>query len=394
MPWKETCQVQERLKLILEIEKGEKTIALLCREFGVSRQTAYKWLRRHRADPQAETLEDLPRRPAHHPGELDSERVDLIARARRTWPHWGPRKLLIKLRDHWPDGRLPSASTIGRVLKRLGLTAPRKRRRRTPPYTAPFAACVAPNQVWCIDFKGHFRTGDGSTCYPLTLTDAFSRFLLRCDIVARPDCRDTRLVLESAFREYGLPAAIRSDNGPPFASTGLGGLTELSAWLIRLGIRLERIEPGKPQQNGRHERMHLTLKREATSPPRHSLAAQQRRFDRFRHEFNHERPHEALRFQTPATVYAPSTRLFPERLGRDDYPFDVERVLVDKHGYVTVAQRRVRVGLALRNELLELRPAGSKRCAIIFGPVLLGYFDERNWRQGIVPPRRKVSAMS
>jgi transposase InsO family protein len=302
----------------------------------------------------------------------------------------------VKLREYWSaDERFPSVATIGRVLKRLGLTQPRKRRRRTPPYTRPFAACTAPNQVWCIDFKGHFRTGDGSTCYPLTLTDAFSRYLLRCQIVARPDCSDTRHVLESAFREHGLPEAIRSDNGPPFASTGLGGLTELSAWLIRLGIRVERIEPGKPQQNGRHERMHLTLKREAASPPRYSLAAQQRRFDAFRREFNQDRPHEALRFATPATVYAPSARLFPERLGRDDYPFDVERTVVDKHGFIKCAGRRVRVGVALRHELVEMRPASRKRWAISFGPVLLGYFDELRWRNGVVPPRAsKVSAMS
>ena len=395
MPWKETCQVQERLKLIMEIEKGEKPIALLCREYQISRQTAYKWLARHRQDPCALSLEDQSRRPLHHPDELDGERVDLIARARRTWPHWGPRKLRIKLRDVWPDQKLPSASTIGRVLKRIGLTHPRKRRRRTPPYTHPFAKCRAPNQLWCIDFKGQFRTGDGSVCYPLTITDAFSRFLLRCQIVGQPDTAETRWVLESAFREYGLPQAIRSDNGPPFASTGLGGLTELSAWLIRLGIRLERIEPGKPQQNGRHERMHLTLKRETASPARHSLAAQQRAFDRFRSEFNQQRPHEALGFATPASVYAPSARLFPERLGRELYPFDVERALVDKHGFIRWAERRVRIGAALRHELVELRPASRKRWAISFGPVLLGYFDERRWRDGVQRPRgAKVSAIS
>jgi transposase InsO family protein len=194
VPWKETCQVQERLKLIMEIEKGEKPIALLCREYEISRQTAYKWLARHRQDPCALSLEDRSRRPLYHPGELDAERVDLIARARRTWPHWGPRKLRIKLADLWPEGDLPSASTIGRVLKRLGLIHTRKRRRRTPPYTRPFAKCTAPNQLWCIDFKGNFRTGDGSMCYPLTITDAFSRFLVRCQIVGQPDTVVSRCV--------------------------------------------------------------------------------------------------------------------------------------------------------------------------------------------------------
>ena len=220
--------------------------------------------------------------------------------------------------------------------------------------------------------------------------------LLRCDLVGHPDTRETRLVMESAFREFGMPEVIRSDNGSPFASTGLGGLSELSVWLVKLGIGLERIEPGKPQQNGRHERMHLTLKREAASPPRFSAAAQQRALDLFRKNYNFERPHEALGMRTPASVYAPSIRRFPEKLSHREEFWDVERVLVNKHGYMQWEGRKIKVGLALRHELVELRPRGRRKWHVGFGPVVLGLLDETQWKRGIMPlgRRAKVSAMS
>jgi transposase InsO family protein len=388
--------MEERLKMILEMEKGEKAMAMICREYGISRQTGYKWLGRYQADPCVAMLQDRDRRPLFNPRQMEGPVVELIIEARKRWPHWGPRKLRVKLKELRPDVALPAASTIGAILKRSGLVRQRKRRRRTPPYTMPFGQCVAPNQVWCIDFKGHFKYGNGETCYPLTLTDAFSRFLLRCEIVGNADTWEVRQVLESAFREFGLPEAIRSDNGPPFASTGLGGLSELSVWLIRLGIRVERIDPGKPQQNGRHERMHLTLKRETASPPRHSRQAQQRAFDAFRIEYNLERPHESLKMRTPTSAYAPSSRLFPEQLARNDYPFDVERAVVDKHGFMVWQGRKIRVGAAFKHELVELRPRGRRKWHVSFGPVVLGLLDENRRKAGIVPLARKprVSAMS
>jgi transposase InsO family protein len=382
VPWKESCAMQERFKFVLEARKGEKPIAMLCRDFGISRQTGYKWLRRYDEEPYPEALDDRSRRPSHSPGRVDQLVEDIVVAARKRYPHWGPRKLrdiLIK-RHRCPSGDWPSAATIGRILKRRGLVRPRRRRIHTPPYTRPFADVTAPNQVWCIDFKGHFDTLDGTTVYPLTITDAFSRFILRCEVVLDPRTAEVRDILESAFREFGLPEAIRSDNGPPFASTGPGGLSELSAWWIHLGIRHERIEPGKPQQNGRHERMHRTLKYETALPAAKTPRGQQGRFDRWRKEFNEERPHEGIAMATPASLYVPSARLFPEKLERDQYPFDVERALVDTRGYIRWHGRRVFIGSALSDQLVELRPARHRRWTVCFGPVVLGCYDPRDRR--------------
>jgi transposase InsO family protein len=221
---------------------------------------------------------------------------------------------------------MPAPSTIGEIFRRHGLLRPRRRRRVALPTTQPFGACTQPNDLWCTDFKGHFPVGDGLRCHPLTISDAMSRFLVRCDGVTSPDEPTVRPIFESAFREFGLPNAMRSDNGPPFASTALGRLSRLSVWWIRLGIRLERIEPGHPEQNGRHERMHRTLKQETASPPEVNLSRQQRSFDRFRHRYNDERPHEALGQVTPASVYAPSPRPFPNKLPELDYPTNTSGV--------------------------------------------------------------------
>jgi transposase InsO family protein len=267
VPWKETRPVEQRFELVLACEKKEQSMAQICRQFGISRQTGYKWLQRYRENPEPATLDDLSRKPTHCPQETGQAVVDALVAARRRYPHWGPRKLRAWLGKHMPAVRWPAASTIGQILSRRGLTRPARRRRHTPPYTQPFAAVTAPNQLWCIDFKGHFKTKNGTRVYPLTITDAFSRFLLCCEIVLDPDTAEVRDIMEAIFSAYGLPEAIRSDNGPPFASTGAAGLSELSVWWTKLGIRHERIDPGKPQQNGRHERMHLTLKREAASPP-------------------------------------------------------------------------------------------------------------------------------
>jgi transposase InsO family protein len=387
--WKETRPVAERFKFVLECEKQEKPIAVLCREFGISRQTGYKWLARYREDPCPEMLEDRSRRPLRQPHETSQEVIDGVIAARKRYPHWGPRKLRVILQQRWPDVSWPASSTIGQILKRRGLVQPRRRRRRTPPYTKPFGNVTAPNQLWCIDFKGHFKTGDGTRVYPLTITDAFSRFIIRCDAVRDPRSAEVRDILESAFREFGLPQAIRSDNGPPFASTGPGGLTELSAWWIKLGLRHERIDPGKPQQNGRHERMHLTLKRETASPPATTLRGQQGAFDRFRKQFNQERPREALGFATPASLYAPSARLFSDSFRRDNYPFQLEHTLVDKRGYARWDGRNVFIGAALRHELVDLRPVGKRRWAVCFGPIVLGHYDPSANKRALILQRSK-----
>jgi len=395
VPWKETCPVEQRFQFVMECKKGEESMASLCRTFGISRQTGYKWLERYYqfghegADPAH--LVDESRRPHSHPNAVGSSIVEVLVWARKKHPNWGPRTLKAWLHKRLKRGvKLPAPSTIGEVLRRHGLTRKRKRRRHTPPYTQPFGACTAPNQLWCVDFKGWFRTQDGRKCYPLTITDAFSRFVIRCEGVYDPDGKEVREIFESAFTEYGLPDAIRSDNGPPFASTGAGGLTKLSIWWIHLGIRHERIEPGKPQQNGRHERMHLTLKQDTASPPDRSLELQQRRFDRWRRLFNDERPHQALDMKTPASLYAPSARQYSDRLPSVlEREWDAEQRAVDSTGHVSWGRGKVFIGTTLHRELVSFRPAGRRQWQITFGPVVLGIFDEMRPRKGLIRPRTR-----
>jgi transposase InsO family protein len=371
------------------------SMAALCRAFGISRQTGYKWLRRYAEVGEFSKLEEHSRRPRSHPATTALTVQRTVISARRQHPHWGPRKLRVWLRRRGFD--VPAASTIGEILKRAGLVKPRRRRRRATPSHQPFAACTAANQVWCIDFKGEFLVGDGSCCWPLTVTDAFTRFILCCSVVASPDTASVRRALVRVFREFGLPSRIRSDNGTPFASTGCAGLSRLSAWWLKLGIELERIEPGKPQQNGRHERMHLTLKRETATPPAPTLIAQQRRFDRFRQQFNVERPHQALGDITPASLYAPSLRPFPDLLPPFSYPF-AETRLVGDDGCIIWGPRRRRLFIttALANELVGVDRVGEHYVQISFGPITLGLLDERQPQRGLIRYRidhRKVSAM-
>jgi hypothetical protein len=250
--------------------------------------------------------------------------------------------------------------------------------------------------VWCIDFKGHFRTDDGVVCYPLTITDAYSRFLLCCTALVTTEAVGVRRVMTKVFDEFGLPDAIRSDNGTPFASTAAGGLTHLSAWWMKLGIRLERIEPGKPQQNGRHERFHLTLKQETASPPAPTLIAQQRRFDRFRQQYNHDRPHEALSNKTPNSCYQRSSRKRPSLLPGFTYPFAETRT-VDHSGHIIWNKARLFITEALANESIGVRRIGDHYCEMLFGPITLGVLDEKQKNRGLVRykvDRRRVSAMS
>jgi transposase InsO family protein len=267
--------MKERVKFILaweerwqESQGGRIDVAELCRVFGVSRDTGHRWIRRYReANHDLRALEERSRRPRSSPTATSQPIQDFIVGARKARPRWGPRKLRAWLVDRYPGRSFPSAATFASVLKRHGLTTPRRKgRRRVPGVVEPFAPATSPNAVWCIDFKGHFRTGDGDKCLPMTVVDAFSRYCLRCEVVQETTYEQAQWVLDSAFREFGLPAAIRSDNGPPFAARGPAGLSRLAVWLLRLAIRVERIQPGKPQQNGRLERFHRTLKAETASP--------------------------------------------------------------------------------------------------------------------------------
>jgi transposase InsO family protein len=293
MPWKETSAVDERVKLIGDYLSGKWTISELSEAYGISRKTIYKWTERYH-DEGIEGLREKSRAPLCHPNATSAQIIEMIVKEKLDHQKWGPKKVVARLDALFPETLWPAVSTAGEILKRQGLVSHRHFRRRTPPYTEPFLDCVESNVVWSADFKGQFRTADKRMCYPFTLTDNYSRYLLACRGLRRPTGEATRPWLEWAFREYGLPQAIKTDNGAPFASVALGGLSQLSVWLIKLGIRPERIQSGHPEQNGRHERMHRTLKEEAISPPQTDLTKQQRAFDRFSEEYNQRRPHEAL----------------------------------------------------------------------------------------------------
>ena len=286
MPWKEICRMDEKLVFVADCLRGELPMTALCEDYGISRKTGYKWLGRYR-EHGPEGLVERSRAPHRHGRSMAPEMAEAIVALRRQRPHWGPRKLRAVLMGERPEAVWPAASTMGDLLRAEGLVVSRRRRRRVAAPGRPFRAVTAPNDVWCIDFKGWFRTRDGERCDPLTVSDAYSRFLLACVIV--PPRTDTvRVAVEQLFKRYGLPLAIRSDNGAPFAGTGAGGLSRLSVGWIKAGIALERIEPGQPQQNGRHERMHRTLKAETAKPPAASAGRQQVRFDRFRQDFNRQ----------------------------------------------------------------------------------------------------------
>ena len=310
MPWKETRALDERTRFVMAVEAGDEPMAAVCRRFGISRQNGYKWLERWEAEGVA-GLTDRSRAPLNHPQAVAEALFEAALAVRRAHPTWGPVKVRAVLGRQKPEGLAgrswPAASTIGALFDREGLTVQRKLRRRMPP-GGPLFPADAPNDVWTMDFKGWFRTGDGTRVDPLTLSDACSRYLLRCQAVARPDTEHVWPILDAAFREYGLPLRLRSDNGPPFATVGAGGLSRLAVNVIKAGVAPERIRPGKPQENGRHERMHLTLRRETADPPAATLRAQAARFRAFCRVYNEERPHAALDNATPAERYALSLR--------------------------------------------------------------------------------------
>lgn len=384
MAWKERSYMDERVLLVSEYLRGEQSMAELCRAAGVSRKTAYKWVTRYR-DEGPSGLEDRSRAPHTHPSRIEPVVLEALVQARRAHQHWGARKILAWLHRKQPEMRLPAASTVNSVFGRYGLSRAQSARRRTPPYTDPFADADVPNRVWCADFKGDFRTGDGNRCYPLTITDACSRMLLRCTGLRSTKTAGARPIFEAAFREYGLPERIRTDNGTPFASRGAGGLSRLSAWWVKLGISHERIEPGHPEQNGRHERMHRTLKQETIRPPAASLRRQQVRFDAFKLEYNHERPHEALDNESPAARYAPSTREFPRRLPEVEYPSSFQVRQVATGGRVRWRRAKLMINRALEGERIGIQ-LGDSIHQVFFAGVSLGILDDHHPELGLVQP--------
>jgi len=377
MPWKETCPMDERLKFIADCLKDEWSLSDLCQYYGISRKSGYKWLARYQAEGPS-GLHDRSRAPNHHPNAVQKMIQDRIVAFRAEHPHWGPRKLVHRLRQLEPDTRWPAPSTVGEILKRHGLTVPRRRKRRTPPYAQPFREGLHPNDVWCADFKGWFRTQCGTRIDPLTISDAVSRYLLRCQALMRPTRTTAQAVFTAAFQEFGLPAAIRTDNGVPFASTGLGGLSRLSVWWLRLGILPERIRPGHPEENGRHERMHRTLKQATAKPPRATPKAQQQTFDRFRTEYNQERPHEALDMQTPAQHYQPSPRPFPARLPEIEYPSGYLVRRVRSNGQIRWQGRLIFVSEVLIGHRVGLIEVDNGTWRLDFGALKLALSDDKN----------------
>lgn len=377
MPWKVTNPVSERMKFLARLQAGER-MTDLCEEFGISRKAGYR-LRDRFATLGVAALVDASRAPKRVANRTSTEIRELLLAARRQHPSWGPRKLRAWLLDKHQGLTLPAASTIGDLLRREGLVEPRRMRRSTPAWTGERSQPLAPNELWCADYKGEFRLGNAQYCYPLTITDRVSRMLLACDGFESIATISTRQAFETVFREYGMPGAIRTDNGAPFASRGLHGLTRLSAWWLRLGIRHERIEPAHPQQNGQHERMHLDLKKQTTRPAAPNLLQQQERFDTFVHEYNHERPHEALGQTPPARHHVCSSRPFPERLPELTYPLHDRTSRLSPCGHIRVGGRSGSyfISSALGGEPLGLREIEDRVWLVSYADLDLGHIDER-----------------
>jgi len=386
MVWKETCVMDERMCFVSACLEGAESISELCRHFGISRKTGHKWLARYHAQG-AGGLEDRSRSPHGNCRAIDEATVEAVIAVRHTFPTWGPRKVHAYLADRHPERGWPAASTIGNIFDRAGLTRPRKMRRRTPPQSFPFQAVHAPNDTWCIDFKGWFLTGDGTHVEPLTISDAHSRYLISCVPVGSTAEAHVWPIVERAFYEYGLPHAMRSDNGPPFAGRGVAGLSRLSVKLIKAGIRPERIAPGKPQQNGRHERFHLTLLQDTAAPPARSLAEQLDRFRRFMSDYNERRPHEALDQVPPARVYRRSARAYDGVLRSPDYGADVAIRRVRRKGEIKWQGRMVFISEVLAGEPVGLNRIGEETWLVKYGPIVLGTIKGRGPLARIKPQR-------
>jgi putative transposase len=378
MPWRVTSPMYQRQRFVLDAEHTDYAFAELCRRYGISRKTGYKWLDRYaRLGP--DSLADRSHRPQQCPHATAPAVIREILQLRRAW-RWGARKLHELLAEAHPAEAVPAIPTIHRILARHGRVRRRRRSQVRAHPGRPQTPITGPNVVWSVDFKGQFKLGNGRYCYPLTVQDAYSRYLLACDGLEGPLLQPTQQVFRRLFRAYGLPERIRSDNGQPFASCALGRLSQLSVWWLRLGIRPELIEPASPHQNGRHERMHKDLKADTTRPAAPSLGAQQRRFDTFRRTFNEVRPHEALHQRRPAALYTPSDRLYVPRLQPITYPEHFEIRRVSTNGGIRWHKRWVNVSHILATLPVGLEPLASGTWNVFFGPVHLGWLDERDYR--------------
>ncbi len=364
--------MERRVEVIREWNDGESIVSL-AEAYGVSRKTIYKWIERHAAEGAA-GLKDRSRAPHRSPQKLSEETIARVIEARQRWG-WGPRKLVVKMAEAHPAETIPAASTIAELLRSKGLSRAPKRRLRTPLY-GPAVACVErANQTWCADFKGWFRTADGTRCDPLTITDAHSRYLLCCQIAAKTDTAHVEALFDQVFREYGMPEVIHTDNGAPFASRAPGGLSRLSRRWVRLGIIAERSRPASPEDNGRHERMHRTLKHDTLRPPARNPRRQQEAFHRFQKIYNAERPHESLDYQTPASCYQRSLRVFPRRVPEVEYDTDVQVRRVSQKGDLKWNGVRTFVSETFAYEYVGLRASDDRYYEVLYGPLVVGWFD-------------------
>lgn len=388
MPWRETDRMKERLVFISTVHKGAASFSSVCAAFGIAPKTGYKWLHQfERAGLGG--LQDRSRRPHGNSRAVADDVAERLIQLRRKKPTYGPKKLVAWLQANEPEWNLPAPSTVGELLKRHGLVAPRKRRfRRLSARTEPLRHADKPNAVWSMDFKGWFRLGDGTRCDPLTVEDAFSRFLLCCKggtMGSGGTGKEVWAELVRAYRRHGLPDAMRFDNGQPWAAPkGELGITRLAVQILKLGIRIERIDPGKPQQNGRHERFHLTLQQETARPPKRDMRAQQARFDAFRREYNEERPHEALGQRVPSSVYVGSRRAFPSRIPEPEYPSWYEVHTVNRSGRLRFRGNEYYVSSATRGERVGFAEVEEGCFEVYFCELLLGRIHVAHPELGLV----------
>jgi transposase InsO family protein len=394
MPWKASSVMEERLRFVARLLEGDE-MSHLCREFGISRKTGYKIFERYQ-EHGLEALTDRSRRPVRYANQLAGQIESLIVSLKRDKPHWGARKLReLLVRRLAGNVRVPAISTIHAVLDRHGLVT-RMNKRRNRASGTPLSAGTSPNDLWCADYKGEFQLGNKAYCYPLTVTDHASRYLLLCEALDSTREELAFTAFERLFKERGLPGAIRSDNGVPFASANaLFNLSKLSVWWLRLGIEIERIKPGKPQQNGRHERMHLTLKKETTRPPGLNSLQQQARFDDFVEEFNTERPHQAIEMKCPAEIYTPSPRTY-QGLPKLAYPFHDREVLVTACGRLCLHRKKINISTVLAGQKLGIKEVDEGIWLVSFMHYDLGYIDleQRTLQPTDNPFGPRVSPMS
>lgn len=375
MSWKGVTIMDQRIRFISECLNNYFPFNELCNQFEISRKTGYKWLGRYKQFGP-EGLKDQSRKPADCPHKTDSKIINVIKGIRQKHPHWGPKKLLVRLEKRYPDWIFPAISTTADILKREGLIIPCKRRLRRQHPGCPQTKAEEPNDIWTADYKGHFKMKNGEYCYPLTVCDMYSRYLLGCQAHKAISLEESKRYFTKLFKEYGLPKRIRTDNGVPFASSAIARLSTLSVWWLKLGIYPEQIEPGRPEQNGKHERMHRTLKKEATIPPEYNLSKQQKRLDRFQDEYNKIRPHEALQMKTPKEIYKLSSRKMPDKIKPYDYPTHYEVRRVSRNSAFRRNNRHINISSTLIHEYIGLEEIDNGIYNVYYRDFLVGRFFE------------------